>query len=65
VRSAVFTSVYRFSASHGKLNMEELLAQVVEAAKRASVIRPSDAERVMVETTAMVKPTARPVDSVV
>jgi len=43
--------------------MEELLAQSIEAAKRAKVIRPSSVERVIVDTTVMEKVIAYPTDS--
>ena len=43
--------------------MEELLAQSIEAAKRASVIKPASIKRVIVDTTVMAKAIAPPTDS--
>jgi IS5 family transposase len=47
----------------GEAGMEELLAQSIEAAKRASVIKPSSLKRVIVDTTVMEKAIAYPTDS--
>ena len=43
--------------------MEELLAQTIEAAKRAAVIKPASIKRVIVDTTVMEKAIAPPTDS--
>ena len=43
--------------------MEELLAQSIEAAKRASVIKPASIKRVIFDTTVIAKATAPPTDS--
>lgn len=47
----------------GEAGMEELLAQTIEAAKRADVIKPSSVKRVIVDTTVMEKAIAPPTDS--
>lgn len=47
----------------GEAGIEELLAQTIEAAKRADVIKPASIKRVIVDTTAMEKAIAPPTDS--
>ena len=43
--------------------MEELLAEDIEARKRASVIKPASIKYVIVDTTVMAKAIAPPTDS--
>jgi IS5 family transposase len=57
------SSLSRWRKRLGKVGMEELLAQSIEAAKRADVIKPSSAQRVIVDTTVMEKAIAYPTDS--
>jgi IS5 family transposase len=57
------SSLSRWRKRLGEVGMEELLAQSIEAAKRAKVIRPSSVERVIVDTTVMEKAIAYPTDS--
>ena len=47
----------------GEADVEELLADTIEAAKCASVIKPSSIKRVIVDTTVMEKAIAHPTDS--
>lgn len=47
----------------GEEGVEELLAQSIEAAKHSGVIKPSSAQRVIVDTTVMPKSIAYPTDS--
>lgn len=49
------SSPSRWRTRLGEVGMEELLAQSIEAAKRASVITPSSATQVIVDTTVMEK----------
>src|SRR3984885_2529912 len=47
----------------GEAGVEELLAETIEAAKRAGVIKASSVKRVIVDTTVMAKAIAHPTDS--
>src|SRR5437867_37696 len=57
------SSLTRWRKRLGEVGMEELLAQSIEAAKRAGVIQPASAKRVIVDTTVMQKAIAYPTDS--
>lgn len=57
------SSLSRWRKRLGEVGMEELLAQSIEAAKRASVIKPSSVQRVIVDTTVMETAIAYPTDS--
>jgi IS5 family transposase len=57
------SSLSRWRKRLGEAGMEELLAQSIEAAKRASAIKPSSIKRVIVDTTVMEKAVAYPTDS--
>jgi hypothetical protein len=57
------SSLSRWRKRLGEAGVEELLAQSIEAAKRASVIKPASIKRVIVDTTVMAKATAPPTDS--
>jgi IS5 family transposase len=57
------SSLSRWRKHLGEVGMEKLLAQSIEAAKRAKVIEPSSVERVIVDTTVMEKSIAYPTDS--
>ena len=46
-------SLSRWRQRLGEVGMEELLAQSIESAKRAKVIKPSSVRRVIVDTTVM------------
>ncbi len=56
------SSLPRWRKRLGEAGTEELLAQSIEAAKRASVIAPSSIKRVIVDTTVMEKAIAYPTD---
>ena len=56
------SSLTRWRQRVGEAGMEELLAQTIEAAKRASVIKPASIERVIADTTVMEKAIAPPTD---
>lgn len=58
------SSLSRWRKRMGEVGVEELLAQSIEAAKRASVIKPANIKRVIVDTTVMAKAIAPPTDSV-
>jgi IS5 family transposase len=47
----------------GESGLEDLLAQSIEAAKRASVIKPASIKRVIVDTTVMAMAIAPPTNS--
>jgi IS5 family transposase len=47
----------------GEAGVEELLAETIEAAKRAGVIKAASVKRVIVDTTVMEKAMAHPTDS--
>ena len=47
------SSLSRWRKRLGEAGVEELLAQSIEAAKRASVIKPASIKRVIVDTTVM------------
>lgn len=57
------SSLSRWRRRLGEAGVEELLAQSIEAAKRASVINPASIKRVIVDTTVMTKAIAPPTDS--
>lgn len=57
------SSLSRWRKRLGEEGVEELLAQSIEAAKRSGVIKPSSAQRVIVDTTVMPKSIAHPTDS--
>ncbi|MGF6292815.1 IS5 family transposase [Paraburkholderia youngii] len=57
------SSLTRWRKRLGEAGVEELLAETIEAAKRAGVIRASSAKRVIVDTTVMQKAIAHPTDS--
>src|SRR5690349_19775304 len=57
------SSLSRWRKRLGEAGVEELLAQSIEAAKRASVIKPASIRRVIVDTTTMAKAIAPPTDS--
>ena len=57
------SSLSRWRKRLGEVGMEELLAQSIEAAKRANVIKPSSVQREIVDTTVIEKAIAYPTDS--
>ncbi|MGF6960592.1 galactose-1-phosphate uridylyltransferase [Paraburkholderia youngii] len=57
------SSLTRWRKRLGEAGVEELLAETIEAAKRAGVIKASSAKRVIVDTTVMQKAIAHPTDS--
>ncbi|MGF6606124.1 hypothetical protein OKW45_001024 [Paraburkholderia sp. WSM4175] len=57
------SSLTRWRTRLGEAGVEELLAETIEAAKRAGVLKPSSAKRVIVDTTVMEKAIAHPTDS--
>uniref|UniRef100_UPI0038996AFA IS5 family transposase n=1 Tax=Paraburkholderia nodosa TaxID=392320 RepID=UPI0038996AFA len=57
------SSLTRWRKCLGEAGVEELLAETIEAAKRAGVIKASSAKRVIVDTTVMQKAIAHPTDS--
>ncbi len=57
------SSLTRWRKRLGEAGVEELLAETIEAAKRADVIKPSSIKRVIVDTTVMQKAIAHPTDS--
>ena len=57
------SSLTRWRKRLGEAGVEELLAETIEAAKRADVIKPSSIKRVIVDTTVMEKAIAHPTDS--
>lgn len=57
------SSLSRWRQRLGEAGVEELLAQSIDAAKRASVIRAASIKRVIVDTTVMAKAIAAPTDS--
>lgn len=57
------SSLTRWRKRLGEAGVEELLAETIEAAKRASVIKSASLKRVIVDTTVMEKAIAHPTDS--
>ena len=57
------SSLTRWRKRLGEAGVEELLAETIEAAKRAGVIKASSTKRVIVDTTVMEKAIAHPTDS--
>lgn len=57
------SSLTRWRKRLGEAGVEELLAETIEAAKRAGVIKASSVKRVIVDTTVMEKAVAHPTDS--
>jgi hypothetical protein len=57
------SSLTRWRKRLGKAGIEELLAETIEAAKRANAIKTSSLKRVIVDTTVMEKAIAHPTDS--
>ncbi len=57
------SSLTRWRKRLGEAGVEKLLAETIEAAKRAGVIKPSSIKRVIVDTTVMEKAIAHPTDS--
>jgi IS5 family transposase len=57
------SSLTRWRKRLGEAGVEELLAETIEAAKRANVIKTSSLKRVIVDTTVMEKAIAHPTDS--
>ncbi|RKT98749.1 IS5/IS1182 family transposase [Burkholderia sp. Nafp2/4-1b] len=57
------SSLTRWRKRLGEAGVEELLAETIEAAKRAKVIKTSSLKRVIVDTTVMEKAIAHPTDS--
>ncbi len=57
------SSLTRWRKRMGEAGVEELLAETIEAAKRAGVIKASSVKRVIVDTTVMEKAIAHPTDS--
>ncbi|QCP55096.1 IS5 family transposase [Trinickia violacea] len=57
------SSLTRSRKRLGEASVEELLAETIEAAKRAGVIKASSVKRVIVDTTVMEKAMAHPIDS--
>jgi hypothetical protein len=53
------SSLARWRKRLGEAGVEELLAETIEAAKRAGVIKASSVKRVIVDTTVMEKAIAR------
>jgi IS5 family transposase len=56
------SSVTRWRKRLGEAAVEELLAETIEAAKRAGMIKASSAKRVIVDTTVRQKAIAHPTD---
>jgi transposase, IS5 family len=57
------SSLTRWRKRLGEAGVEELLAETIEAAKRAGVIKASSTKQVIVDTTVMEKAIAHPTDS--
>lgn len=57
------SSLTRWRKRLGETGVEELLAETIEAAKRAGVIKAVSVKRVIVDTTVMEKAIAHPTDS--
>jgi IS5 family transposase len=57
------SSLTRWRKRLGEAGVEELLAETIEAAKRAGVIKAASVKRVIVDTTVMEKAIAHPTDS--
>jgi len=57
------SSLTRWRKRLGEAGIEELLAETIEAAKRAGVIKVASVKRVIVDTTVMAKAIAHPTDS--
>ncbi|MGU7776310.1 IS5 family transposase [Burkholderia sp. MR1-5-21] len=57
------SSLTRWRKRLGEAGVEELLAETIEAAKRAKVIKTASLKRVIVDTTVMEKAIAHPTDS--
>ncbi|CAD6563438.1 IS5 family transposase ISButh4 [Paraburkholderia sabiae] len=57
------SSLTRWRKRLGEAGVEELLAETIEAARRAGVIKASSVKRVIVDTTVMPKAIAHPTDS--
>ena len=57
------SSLTRWRKRLGEAGVEELLAETIEAAKRAGVIKATSVKRVIVDTTVMEKAIAHPTDS--
>ena len=57
------SSLTRWRKRLGEAGVEELLAETIDAAKRAGVIKASSVKRVIVDTTVMPKAIAHPTDS--
>lgn len=57
------SSLTRWRKRLGEAGIEELLAETIEAARRAGVIKASSVKRVIVDTTVMEKAIAHPTDS--
>ena len=57
------SSLTRWRKRLGEAGVEELLAETIEAAKRAGVIKAASVKRVIVDTTVMPKAIAHPTDS--
>lgn len=57
------SSLTRWRKRLGEAGVEELLAETIDAARRAGVIKASSAKRVIVDTTVMPKAIAHPTDS--
>lgn len=57
------SSLTRWRKRLGEAGVEELLAETIEAAKRANVIKSASLKRVIVDTTVMEKAIAHPTDS--
>src|ERR1700735_3928409 len=57
------SSLTRWRKRLGEAGVEELLAETIEAAKRAGVIKASSVKRVIVDTTVMEKAISHPTDS--
>lgn len=57
------SSLTRWRKRLGEAGVEELLAETIEVAKRAGVIKASSAKRIIVDTTVMPKAIAHPTDS--
>ena len=57
------SSLTRWRKRLGEAGVEELLAETIDAAKRAGVIKAASVKRVIVDTTVMQKAVAHPTDS--
>jgi transposase, IS5 family len=57
------SSLSRWRKRLGEAGVEQLLAQSIDAAKRAKLIRPASLKRIIVDTTVMSKAIAHPTDS--